>query len=139
MLFSFPITVPANTSADNPTTQTLKLDVGVITTVGVRFAAGCHGLVQVRLLKDESILVPLNKDTWLNGDDETVENDVYYQFESAPYELKFLGSSPGTSYAHTVLVRVNVLSVDVALPSEALTSLVAILKQYLRIPQTVML
>lgn len=139
MLFSFPITIPANTPANNPTTQTLKLDLGVITTVGIRFAAGCHGMVQVRLLKDESILVPLNKDTWLNGDDETVNNDVYYEFTSTPYELKFVGSSPGTTYDHTVLVRINVLSAEEALPSKALTSLVAILKQYLRVPQTVML
>ncbi len=137
MLFFFQITIPAGTTEDNPVNQTLTLDFGVVTKISIKFPAGCHGLVQIQLLQDESVLIPLNKDTWLSGDDETVESEIYYQFGSPPYELKFLGISPGTTYPHTILVRIEILSADEAFPSQAMTDLVQILTQYLRIPQTV--
>ena len=93
--------------------------------------------MQVQLLQNESVLVPQNGDTWLNGDDETIESEIYFQFNSEPYELKFLGISPTTSYNHTILVRIEILSADEAFPSQAMTDLVQILTQYLRVPQTV--
>jgi hypothetical protein len=139
VLFAFPLTIPANTSDVLPFTQTLTLDFGVITKISIKFPAGCHGLVQVQLLQDESVLVPQNGDTWLNGDDETIESEIYFEFDSPPYALKFVGISPGTTYNHTILVRVEILSADEAFPSVAMTDLVQILTQYLRIPQTVAL
>ena len=137
MLFAFPLTIPAGTTEDIPFTQTLTLDFGVITKISIKFPAGCHGLVQIQLLQNESVLIPLNGDTWLSGDDETVESEIYFQFNSEPYELKFLGISPNCSYDHTILVRVEILSADEAFPSQAMTELVQILTQYLRVPQTV--
>jgi len=114
VLFAWDITVAANTLASNPSTQTLKLTRGVITKVDVKFPAGCHGLVSIRLLHEESALVPLNKDTWLTGDDETVPISEYFEFDTAPYSLKFVGKSPGTSYDHTITVRVTILPKEVA-------------------------
>ena len=137
MLFAFPLTIPANTPEGMPFTQVLTLDFGVVTKISIKFPAGRHGLVQVQLLQNESVLVPQNGDTWLSGDDETISMEIYFQFNSEPYELKFLGISPGTSYPHTILVRIEILSADEAFPSQAMTDLVQILTQYLRVPQTV--
>ena len=137
MLFAFPLTIPANTPEGMPFTQVLTLDFGVVTKISIKFPAGCHGLVQVQLLQNESVLVPQNGDTWLSGDDETISMEIYFQFNSEPYELKFLGISPTTTYDHTILVRIEILSADEAFPSQAMTDLVQILTQYLRVPQTV--
>ena len=138
MLFAFPITIPAGTTENNPVTKTLTLDVGVITKISVEFPEGCHKLVKIQLLRDESVLVPQNGDTWLAGNGETIEGEIYYQFDSPPYELKFLGISPNCTFNHDIFIRIEILSADEAFPSQAMTELVQILTQYLRIPQTVM-
>jgi len=114
VLYAWDITVPANTLATNLKTHLLKLTYGVITKVDIKFPAGCHGLVAIRLLHAESPLIPLNKDTWLTGDDETVSSPEYFELSTEPYALKFVGKSPGTSYAHTISVRITVLPREVA-------------------------
>lgn len=114
MNYAWDIAVPANTLATAPQTKELKLTYGVITKMDVKFPAGCHALVQVRLLRWESALLPVGKDTWLTGDDETVINPEYYELTEKPYALKFVGISPGTNYNHTISVRITVLPREVA-------------------------
>ena len=97
----------------------------------MKFPAGCHGLVHVKLLHEESTLVPLNKDTWLAGDDENVDCDVFFDLTSGPFVLKFVGCSPGAAYAHEILVRVTVLDPSVATPYQVIADLVSIFKRLL--------
>lgn len=114
MFWAYDITVSAGTTATAPKTQILKISKGVITKIDVKFPAGCHGLVKVRLFKSEFQLVPLSKGEWVTGDDETVPTEGYYELETSPAELKFVGCSPGTSYDHVVTVRVTVLPKQIA-------------------------
>lgn len=114
MIFAWDITISAGTSAASPKTQILKLSSGVIVKVEIKFASGCHGLVKVRLRHEESQLVPLSRDEWITGDDEAVSFPEFFELWTTPYQLKFLGCSPGTSYAHVVTVRVSVLPKSVA-------------------------
>jgi len=114
MFWAWDITIPAGRSESNPVTKTLKLSKGVMTRVDIKFPAGCHGLVKVRLLRSEFQLVPLSKGEWVTGDDETVPTEGYYELETTPTQLKFLGCAPTTSYDHTVTVRVTVLPKQVA-------------------------
>lgn len=106
--------MPANTSASSPVEQTLKLTSGVITHIGVKFPAGCHGMVRVRLLHQTSQLVPLSRGEWVTGDDEEVPSETFFELWALPYSLRFQGCSPGTTYPHTVTVRVTVLPKAVA-------------------------
>ena len=128
MLFAWDITVPALTLATAPLTQTLKLSYGIITKIDIKFPAGCHGLVNIRLLHEESPLIPNNKDTWLTGDNETVAIPEYFELTTTPYALKFVGMSPGTTYAHTISVRITILPKTVA-------SLLPLLDIFTRIAQ----
>lgn len=114
MFWAWDITVTAGTTATDPKTQILKISKGVITRVDVKFPAGCHGLVKVRLFKSEFQLVPLSKGEWVTGDDESVPTEGYYDLETSPAQLKFVGCSPGTSHDHTVTVRVTVLPKQIA-------------------------
>lgn len=108
MFYAWDITITSGTAESSPKTQTLKLTKGVITGILVKFPAGCHGLVKVRLHFHEFQLVPLSRGEWLTGDDEAIPSETYYEMGSPPYELKFVGHSTGTTYAHTVTVRVEV-------------------------------
>jgi hypothetical protein len=114
MFYAWDIVVPAGTTEDNPKTQTLKLSKGVITRAEVKFPAGCHGLVKVRLYFHEFQLVPLSRGEWVTGDDETCETEAYYEMMGTPYELKFIGASPDCTYDHGITVRVQVLPKAIA-------------------------
>jgi len=129
VFYAWDITIPADTSVDKPVEQHLELTKGVVTRVDVKFPAGCHGLVKVRLLRYGSQLIPLSRGEWVTGDDETVQTETYYQMRDEPLALKFVGCSPGTSYAHKVTVRVQMLPEWVAAPWQVLRDFVAIVKR----------
>ena len=108
MFFAWDITVPANTAESSPKEQILKLTKGIITKVDIFFPAGCHGLVKVRILRNEFQLIPLSKGEWVTGDDAAIPTEGYYEFETIPSKLKFIAHSAGTTYPHTITVRVEI-------------------------------
>jgi len=114
MLFAWDISITADTKEANPKKQDLKLTSGVITKIEVKYPAGCHGMVKVKLLRWGSPLIPLTRGEWLTGDDEPVSGNYFYPLEEAPYMVKFEGCSPDTTYPHTVTVRITVLPKQVA-------------------------
>jgi len=114
LIFAWDITITADTKAASPKTEILKLSKGVITKIEIKFARGCHGLVKVRLFHQESQLVPLSRGEWITGDDEAVSFPEFFELWTTPYQLKFRGCSPDTTYEHTVTVRVSVLPKTVA-------------------------
>ena len=129
MFFAWDITVTAGTAEATPKTQILKLTKGVITRLDVKFPAGCHSLVKVRLLRSEFQLVPLSRGEWVTGDGESVQTEPYYELTEAPSELKFQGCSPSTVYPHVITVRVSIIPAEVAAPWATLRDFVAILKR----------
>jgi len=108
------ITITANTLDKSPKEQTLKLTKGVIVKCDVKFPAGCHGLVKVRLFYHTFQLIPLTKGEYITGDDETVPTETYFELAASPYALTFEGSSPDTTYNHTVTIRVTVVPKAIA-------------------------
>lgn len=114
MFYAWDITISAGTAKTSPKTQTLTLSKGVITKLEIKFPAGCNGLVFVRILRSEFQLIPLSKDEWITGDDEAALTEGYYELETTPPELKFVGASPDCTYDHTITVRAQVLPRAVA-------------------------
>lgn len=108
MFFCWDITVEADTPLEEPLTGWLNLPKGIITHVDIKFPAGCHGMVKVRLFQEALQLIPLSEDEWVTGDDEPVPTDTYAELLDAPYKLKIKLCSPDTDYDHTVTVRINV-------------------------------
>ena len=70
--------------------------------------------MKVRLLHQEAQLVPLSRTEWITGDNEAVSFPEFFELWTIPYQLKFVGCSPDTSYPHTVTVRIAVLPKAVA-------------------------
>ena len=108
MFFAWDITVTANTLAASPKTQILKLTKGIITKVDLFFPAGCHGLVNVRILRNEFQLIPLSRGEWVTGDDSSIPTEGFYEFETVPSALKFIAHSANTIYNHKITVRVEI-------------------------------
>jgi hypothetical protein len=114
MFFCWDITVTADTPEDEPLEDWLSLPRGIITSINVKFPAGCHGMVKVRLFQEALQLVPLSEDEWVTGDDEDVQTETYAELLDKPYKLKIKLCSPDTEYDHTVTVRVEVRPEDAA-------------------------
>ena len=115
MGYGWDITIPADTPRYAPVTQTLNVHPGIITRIGVKFAAGCHGYVHTRITWGGiKAVYPLDTDGYVSGDDEEVQFSYYYALEDRPYELQFEGWSAGTRYPHTVTVRIVILPRAVA-------------------------
>lgn len=110
MTYAWDIEIPANTLAANPVTRTLKLTFGVITKIEIKYPSGCHGLVKCVLTRGGILRVaPANPDQYVTGDDEPVSWRLFHVIDDTPTELYFSGCSPGTTYAHTVTVRIELL------------------------------
>lgn len=114
MFFCWDIAIEADTSDKTPLEQELSLPRGVITKVDIKFPAGCHGMVGVRLFHCEQQAIPLSSDEWVTGDDETVPTNTYLELTDEPYKLKLRACSPDTEYDHTITVRVDVQLEEVA-------------------------
>jgi len=113
--YAWDITIPANTLATAPVKRSLKVNEGVLTKVEVKFPAGQHGLVRCRISRGGvAFIAPRNPDEYVTGDDEAATWHTYEEIDEPPFELVFTGSSPGTTYAHTVTVRLEVLPKRIA-------------------------
>lgn len=129
MLFTWDITVPANTLYSAPITETLKLSAGVITNIGIKFPAGCHGMVGVRLKLTEGQIFPIPRGEWVTGDDEEAESEYHIEFGREMQEVEFEAISPDTDYKHVITVRITVLPSYIAAPYAALGDFIRIMKR----------
>ena len=116
MFYDFAITIPADTLEAAPVTQVLKLTYGVIHEIDVLYPPGPHAMVKLRIKTNGHQLIPTNPDGYLASDDEVVRIPEYYQLFEAPYSLKAIAYSPGTTYPHTLAIRIGVLLPDVLNP-----------------------
>jgi hypothetical protein len=114
MFFAWDIDIAAGTLEAEPIIQILKLSAGIIVKVEIKFPDGCHGMVKIKLLRNEAQLIPLNLGNWVTGDAETVTTPEYYELSETPTQLKFIGCSPGTTFKHTITVRITILPKPIA-------------------------
>lgn len=129
MLYTWDITIPADTPEDSPVHDILELSAGVITKIGIKFPAGCHGMVGVRLLLAEGQIFPIPRGEWVTGDDEEAESIYYIEFGRELFELKIEAISPDTDYNHTISIRITVLPAYIAAPFMIIADFVRIFKR----------
>jgi len=130
MFYDFAVTIPAGTTDADPFSQDLNLTAGVIEKVSILFPPGPHGMVKIRLLQGSHQFIPTNPDGYLASDDEALDIDEYYELKAAPYVLTVLGSSPGTTYDHTINIRIGILRPEDVEKTSALT---IALKKFLKL------
>lgn len=128
MFYDFAITVKTTHTEASPKEQVLKLTHGVIHRVELGFPSGCAGLVRVKLLHEEHQLYPTNPDGYFASDDYNIPINDYYELYTEPYSLKFIGYAVGTSYDHTIIVRIGVLPEEVLKPTTLATRIVEAFK-----------
>lgn len=108
MFFTYDITVSAATTAASPKTQRLALSAGKIKLIEIKFPAGCHGLVSVRIMRAGSQIVPLSTGEWITGDNETVNASLNYDLSTPDFAVTFEANSPSATYDHIITVRITI-------------------------------
>lgn len=128
MWHAWDITITADTKEATPKEQQLELPIGIITKVDIKFPAGCHGMVKVRLSRWTFQLVPLSSGEWVTGDNETIPTETYYELFEVPTFLTFKGCSPDTVNLHKITVRIEVNPVTSASQQQIIERLDKILE-----------
>ena len=109
MFTNFEVTIPANTTEAEPKLQTLQISRGVVHQLEVNFPAGCRGYVYLALYHHDKLVWPSNLKAAFRGEGYTIPIKEYFKVSEPPYTLVAYGWSPGSTYDHTITVRVGVL------------------------------
>jgi len=104
-VFSFKITIPANTPVDTPKVVTWKLEKCKIKRIRIRIPSGHVGLTGLQLWEEEKIKFPEREDQWFTGDHEIIDWEEEVLIDSMPYELIAKGYNLDTTYDHTFYVQ----------------------------------
>jgi hypothetical protein len=124
MLFEYPLTVPAGRAAAAPVTLEALLCAGTVTRVDVQFPAGCVAMVGVSIWRNDHQVWPVNLDESITGEDATVSWPESYDLDDEPFAFTLKGSSPGTTYDHTITFRFALLSLEEVQSARGLSGLV---------------
>ena len=100
MLFSFDVTVPANTLSDSPVEEAARLVTGDVTRIGILFRDGPAWLVHAVVEDQLHRLVPANPDGTINEDGGIAWSILKYPLTGNPPQLIMKAWSPGTRYQH---------------------------------------
>lgn len=118
MIYAYDLVVPANTLASAPVEQRMKLTAGIVHKLEVFFPAGLHHMVLVVIRDGLHQVWPTNPEHQLKANDYTISFPVWYELSEAPYELVAYGWSPGTTYAHTIIIRLGLERRETLHPAE---------------------
>jgi len=122
MYYSYPVVVPANTLESAPVVTNIKLTAGVIHRIECVFPPGCQGMVHLAISHEGTQQWPETHGSSFAAEDFTIVIDDRYELPADINELVALAWSPGTSYPHTLTVRVGVLPKEVFEPQSALST-----------------
>jgi hypothetical protein len=112
MQYTFPVLIPANTTAAEPVRVLTPLNKGKLVKVSVYFPWGCAGWAHIRILHYEHQLYPTNLDEWLAGNEILIEFECAYDVEQGHTEFKVEGYNEDDFYSHTPFVSFVVVPVS---------------------------
>jgi len=123
------LTVPANTPKDAPVQVDLEVEGDVATRVDLDYPAGCARMVGVACFYGIKQLWPSEVGQWFYADNYVVSFRPEWDMPERRVKLTFKGISPGTSYSHTIGLRVHTADLPAAKPWRILADFIYILKR----------
>jgi len=115
MIYSFPISTPANTTAASPQVTDCKIEKGLIKELFVNFPPGPSGLLYLQIEYHEVKIFPMTKN-YFHGDNMLFEfHDVGYKLSAAPFLLKAITWNTDDTFAHNVDIYINLIRTGIFL------------------------
>jgi len=131
MLYVLSLTVPANTPEDNPAKADIEIQEKIISLFSLHLPPGCAGLVKARVKYGPKVFWPCPEDAWITGDSETITFSEHFELPETPCRLTLEACSPGTSYEHTIILRLGTLPLAAAKPWEPISRFVETFRRLL--------
>jgi hypothetical protein len=94
----------------------IELTYGIIVYIAVVHPRGCKAMVETRIYRFEHQIFPNNSDEAAKGDGVVEGGELHYPLLESPFILRLRGTSPGTTYAHSIPIHFNVLPLEAAEP-----------------------
>jgi hypothetical protein len=110
MYFEQRFTLPPNTPASDPMILTLDVTPGIVKHVEIAFPPGCCGLAHLQVQYLEHVLYPVNANSDIAGDAETVAFDEDVVLDDVPYQFTLVGYNEDDTYPHTLIFRMQIIS-----------------------------
>jgi hypothetical protein len=107
-LYAIEITVPQNTSAENPQERELKIVPGVIKQIDVTVPSGCIDLVRWQIWRGNSPVCPRNGEGYLAGNGMHFSFPYHYEVNYPPYVLIIRTWNLSVNNDHTIFLGVSV-------------------------------
>ena len=104
MLYAVDITIPANTSKDDPYTLDLPITAGVLLRAHIRWRWGSGNLCGIRLLWAELALLPRTLGEWIVSSPYPYEFMMEHAITDVPTSVKIEAYNLDDTYAHNVWV-----------------------------------
>lgn len=112
MIFQGSITIPANTTKENPTVVTFLIDYGIITEIKVRSAFEHAGLTHCTINYHEQQIAPQQDDMYFTGDGQPIDFAEFFEIYQPPFELKIKGWNDDDTVQHAFNIYIVVLPIE---------------------------
>lgn len=108
MLYTFALTIPANTPEPATATALLPLTAGTITEMNVSFPAGHAGLTHLKLRRGLHQVWPANPEANFSTDNQAIVWAENYPLLAAPFQLEAYAWNLDDTYPHTITVHISI-------------------------------
>lgn len=113
MIYSIDFETPKDTLEADARPTVLKVTKGLVYRVEIQFPRGCAGLLGCAVFDGSHQVWPSNLGQWFRGNANTIQFDDTYLKLTEPFQFDIFTYNLDDTYAHTVLVRVGMVSDDV--------------------------
>jgi len=120
MIYVIDFTVPADTPADLPVSQSITVRGDYITQVNILIPPGHTALAGLRLYYGNKQLIPANEGEWLKGDGEILVWDEWIEIPGGEDKFILKGYNLDDTYDHTFYVRIVTTYKKYIMPSDVM-------------------
>lgn len=115
MIYLANIATPANTAKTALKKTTIRVTKGLVYKVELYFPSGSAGLMGVAIFDGLFQCWPSSTGEYFIGEEQNISFDDLYLKESAPFEFQCYTYNEDDTHAHSVSVRLGLVSEDVFL------------------------
>lgn len=107
MIYQKTLSIPANTSKDNPVTEIIEVNKGLIYQVTAIIPTGCAGLAGIRVIDGLYQVYPTTPNEWFIGDGSTHTFSDTYLKHTPPYSFRVEGYNIDDTYEHNLTIMIG--------------------------------
>jgi hypothetical protein len=116
VIYSVPITTPANTTEAAPLITEIPITKGVIHKIEFDFPPGNQFLHRLRLVRENAWILPSNKGGHFTTDGHVISFREHWEINDEPLSVNIHSWNLDETYDHTVIVRLGLLRKKIITP-----------------------